>query len=120
MPELDALLLEIRTEPNYRHGDHGCESACCAAPEPIPTVVDPPREVIVTPGGTDEDMGARSLADGGIGFPLASAWDAFSGRPDCSNDISDFLLDLLQSCIIPAFGSPEMEHVHDRNCRALD
>jgi len=50
LPELDALLLEIRTEPNYRHGDHGCESACCAAPEPIQTVVDVPATVVVTPG----------------------------------------------------------------------
>ena len=35
-------------------------------------------------------------ADGGIGFPLEPAplstvWDAFSGRPDCSNDTTDFL-----------------------------
>ena len=32
-------------------------------------------------------------ADGGIGFPnqQSTVWDAFSGRPDCSNDTTDFL-----------------------------
>ena len=35
-------------------------------------------------------------AGGGTGFPLeptptATVWDAFSGRPDCSNDTTDFL-----------------------------
>ena len=81
--------------PDHHHGDHGCESACCAAPKPIQTVVDPPAEVIVTPGGRDEDMGARSNADGGIGFPLQSTvWDAFADQADCMNPTSEFITQL--------------------------
>ncbi|MDA9661455.1 hypothetical protein N9T35_00600, partial [bacterium] len=66
-------------------------SACCA---PSETVVDPPVTVTITPGGSDEDMGAPSTAIGGGGFTndeTASVWYAFSGRPECINPSSEFL-----------------------------
>ena len=59
--------------------------------------MDPPVTVTITPGGSDEDMGAPSTAIGGDGFTnheTASVWGAFSGRPECSNDSSDFLHEL--------------------------
>ena len=70
-----------------------CRSACGAASEPVLTMVDPPDAVVITSGAGDEDKGARSHADGGIGFSnqQSTVWDAFSGRPDCSNDTTDFL-----------------------------
>ena len=73
-----------------------CRSAFCAASEPVLTMVDPPDAVVITSGAGDEDKGARSHADGGIGFPLqatpsAPVWDAFIGRPECSDETSDFL-----------------------------
>ena len=86
---LDELITEIRHESS-------CESTCCA---PFETVVDPPVTVFITPGGSDVDMGAPSNAIGGDGFTnheTASVWDAFSGRPECSNDSSDFLQELDQ------------------------
>ena len=57
------------------------------------SLVDPPQ---VLPGGVSEGTN-ESAADGGIsGFPLrqAMAWDAFSGKPECVNDISEFLEEL--------------------------
>ena len=56
--------------------------------------MDPPVTVTITPGGSDEDMGAPSTAIGGGGFTnneTATAWDAFSGRPECINPSSEFL-----------------------------
>ena len=53
-----------------------------------------PVTVTITPGGSDEDMGAPSTAIGGGGFTnheTASVWDAFSGRPECINPSSEFL-----------------------------
>ena len=81
---LDELIAEIRHQSS-------CESTCCA---PFETVVDPPVTVTITPGGSDEDMGAPSNAIGGDGFTnheTASVWDAFSGRPECINPSSEFL-----------------------------
>ena len=77
----DALLAQIRHEAT-------CQSACCAAPEPISTAVDPPVEVFISTGACDEDKGARSHAAGGSGFPNAdqlsgSAWQLVAGTdPD--------------------------------------
>ena len=54
---------------------------------------DPPAITV----GSDERCADEPAADGGIsGFPLeptptATVWDAFSGRPECSNDTTDFL-----------------------------
>ena len=82
--QLDELIAEIRHQSS-------CESTCCA---PFETVVDPPVTVTITPGGSDEDMGAPSNAIGGDGFTnheTASVWDAFSGRPECINPSSEFL-----------------------------
>ena len=49
-------------------------------------------------GGIVVDRAPVELAaDGGISsFPLrqAMAWDAFSGKPECVNDISEFLEEL--------------------------
>ena len=56
--------------------------------------MDPPVTVTITPGGSDEDMGAPSNAIGGDGFTnheTATVWDAFSGRPECINPSSEFL-----------------------------
>ena len=58
--------------------------------------MDPPVEFVISTGACDEGKGARSSADGGIGFsleptPTATVWDAFSGCSDCSNDTTDFL-----------------------------
>ena len=59
--------------------------------------MDPPHvTVTITPGGSDEDMGAPSNAIGGGGFTndairTATVWDAFSGRPECINPSSEFL-----------------------------
>ena len=50
--------------------------------------MDPPVEVVVTPGGGDDSKGARSSAAGGSGFPNAdqlsgSAWQLVAGTdPD--------------------------------------
>ena len=89
---LDALLAQIRHEAV-------CQSACCAASrtEAIPVdlthaSVDPPATAL---GGVAE-RAPDAHAVGGNGFPLeptptATVWDAFSGRPDCSNDTTDFL-----------------------------
>ena len=54
-----------------------------------PSSVDPP----VTAFGGGAEASADDSADGGIGFSLekGSAWDAFSGRPECVNAISAFL-----------------------------
>lgn len=99
--KIDALVAEIQASPTPAEIEHQrtCVSACCG-----PTVVDPPVSVVVTPGGSDDDQGApSSAADGGIsGFPndpapsspatpSATVWDAFSGRAECVNEISDFL-----------------------------
>lgn len=67
-------------------------------------MVDLPVSVGVTPGGGDDSQGdPRSAADGGIsGFPndpspsspatpSATVWDAFSGRTECVNEISEIL-----------------------------
>jgi hypothetical protein len=56
--------------------------------------VDPPVTVTITPGGSDEDIGAPSTAIGGDGFTnhdaTATVWDVFSGRPECINPSSEF------------------------------
>ena len=71
---LDELIAEIRHESS-------CESTCCA---PSETVVDPPVTVTITPGGSDEDMGAPSTAIGGGGFTndvelSGTAWQMVAG-----------------------------------------
>ena len=57
------------------------------------SLVDPPQ---MLPGGVS--VGTNETAsDGGIsGFSLrrAMAWDAFNGKPECVNDISEFLEEL--------------------------
>ena len=58
-------------------------------------VMDPPVEVVVTLGGSDESEGARSHANGGIGFSLQSTvWDAFADQADCMNPTSEFITQL--------------------------
>ena len=60
-------------------------------------VVDPPVHDIEPGGIVVNRAPVESAADGGIsGFPLrqAMAWDAFSGKPECVNDISEFLEEL--------------------------
>ena len=63
-------------------------------------VVDPPVQDIEPGGIVVERAPVEPAADGGIsGFPLeltpsATVWDAFSGRPECSNETSDFLQEL--------------------------
>ncbi|MAF42267.1 MAG: hypothetical protein CL859_10550, partial [Cyanobium sp. ARS6] len=115
--KIDRLVAAIKAEPTPAEIEHQrtCVSACCG-----PTVVDPPVSVVVTPGGGDDSQGApSSAADGGIsGFPndpaptspatpsatvcaspspitaahaTATVWDAFSGRAECVNEISEFL-----------------------------
>ena len=60
-------------------------------------VVDPPVQDIEPGGIVVERAPVEPAADGGIsGFPFeltpsATVWDAFSGRPECSNETSDFL-----------------------------
>ena len=98
---IDLLVAAIKAEPTPAEIEHKrtCVPVCCAS-----TVVDPPVAVVVTPGGGDDSQGApSSAADGGIsGFPndpapslpatpSATVWDAFSGRAECVNEISEFL-----------------------------
>ena len=59
----------------------------------IGSLVDPPQ---VLPGGVSVGTN-ETAADGGVSsFPLrrAMAWDAFSGKPECVNDMSEFLEEL--------------------------
>lgn len=59
-------------------------------------VVDPPA--VETIGGSGDDRAPVESAaiggDGGFSLRQAMAWDAFSGKPECINDISEFLEEL--------------------------
>ena len=62
----------------------------------------PGETVVITSADPPQPLGAGigadvNAADGGVsGFPLRNgmAWDAFSGKPECVNDISEFLEEL--------------------------
>lgn len=79
---------EATTTPTDFQLQETCVSACCA-PVPELSSVDPPEPAF----GGGVDRASDDSADGGIGFSLekGSAWDAFSGRPECVNAISAFL-----------------------------
>ncbi len=63
---------------------------------------DPGDSLVIASADPPQPLGAGigadvTAADGGISsFPLrhAMAWDAFSGKPECVNDISEFLEEL--------------------------
>ena len=59
----------------------------------IESLVDPPQ---VLPGGVSVGTNESAAVGGVSGFSLrhAMAWDAFSGKPECVNDISEFLEEL--------------------------
>ena len=87
--KIDLLVAEIQATSTAAEIEHqrSCVSACCTVPEL--SSEDPP----VTAFGGGAEASADDSADGGIGFSLekGSAWDAFSGRPECVNAISAFL-----------------------------
>ena len=78
---------EATTTPTDFQHQETCVSACCA-PFPELSSVDPPDPVL----GGGAEWAPDDSADGGIGFSNdATVWDAFSGRNQCVNEISDLL-----------------------------
>ena len=98
---LDQLLLEIQTEPDTHAelalGIPRAELIQTATDQVAPPVVIAASAAPPSPQGAGEQSADASAAVGGCsGFTNdhGTAWDAFSGRPDCANDISDFLIEI--------------------------
>ncbi len=98
---LDELLLEIQTEPDTHAelalGIPRAELIQTATDQVVPPVVIAASAAPPSPQGAGEQSADASAAVGGCsGFTNdhGTAWDAFSGRPDCANDISDFLIEI--------------------------
>jgi len=93
---LDDLLLEIQTEPEPSDQvSVGVAHSQIVSPVVITSSVDPPH---ASPGGVREgtDEPAAEVGGDNSGFITdhGTAWDAFSGQPDCVNDISGFLTEI--------------------------
>lgn len=97
---LDELLLEIQTEPDTHSESviviprRGLIQTTTDQVDPavVSSSVDPPHAF---PGsvreGTDESAAGVEGNNSSFSIDHATAWDAFSGRPDCMNNISQFL-----------------------------
>ena len=78
---------EATTTPTDFQHQETCVSACCA-PVPEQSSVDPPAPAF----GGGADRASDESAGGGTGFLNdATAWDAFSGRNQCVNEITELL-----------------------------
>ena len=87
--KIDLLVAEIQASATPAEIEHKrtCVSVCCA-PVPELSSVDPPAPAF----GGGADRASDESAGGGTGFPHdATAWDAFSGRNQCVNEITEFL-----------------------------
>ena len=88
--KFDLLVAEIQATPTAAEIEHKktCVSACCAPVVISESSVDPPAPAF----GGGVERAPDDSAGGGTGFPNdATAWDAFSGRNQCVNEISDLL-----------------------------
>ncbi|WP_413745854.1 hypothetical protein [Synechococcus sp. MIT S9507] len=87
--KIDRLVAAIKAEPTPAEIEHErtCVSVCCA-PVTDQSSVDPPAPAF----GGGVERAPDDSADGGIGFSNdATAWDAFSGRNQCVNEITNLL-----------------------------
>ncbi len=87
--KIDLLVAEIQASSTPAEIEHKktCISVCCA-PVPELSSVDPPDPAF----GGGADRASDESAGGGTGFLNdATAWDAFSGRNQCVNEITELL-----------------------------